>query len=431
MQTILGTTADAVARATRFVQRQSKLTGAKFVQTLVFGWIANPEATLEELSQTAATLGVTITAQGIDARFTPAAADCLQAVLEEAVAQVLEADPVAVPILQRFNGVYVQDSSTICLPDALATVWAGCGNRVPGNEAALKLQVRLNLNTGTLQGPLLQDGRAHDRRSPLETVPLPAGALRIADLGFFSLDRLQELDHQQVYWLSRLKVQTAVFNEQGQRQGLWAWLEAQQRDDIDLPIRIGAEQHLPCRLLAQRVPQEVADQRRRRLREQARKKGQMVSPMQLKLAAWTIYITNAPTSLLSLREAMVLVHARWQIELLFKLWKRHGRVDESRSRNPVRILCEVYAKLLAMLIQHWLLLVGCWAYPDRSLHKAIHTVQKHAFYMAAGFGCAQRLCEAITTIQRCLAAGCRINKRKTTPHTYQLLLALTDNGGLA
>ncbi|MEI8165483.1 MAG: hypothetical protein WCG26_03855 [Chloroflexales bacterium] len=49
----------------------------------------------------------------------------------------------------------------------------------------------------------------------------------------------------------------------------------------------------------------------------------------------------------------------WQIELLNKLWKRHGEVDETRGRRPARVLAEVYAKCIGMLIQHWLLLTGC------------------------------------------------------------------------
>ena len=57
MQTVLTTVADVVACATFFIKRQRKLTGASFVQTLVFGWLSNPKATLEELSQTAATVG--------------------------------------------------------------------------------------------------------------------------------------------------------------------------------------------------------------------------------------------------------------------------------------------------------------------------------------------------------------------------------------
>ncbi len=46
LQTLLTTTADATAQATHFVQRRSKLTGAAFVQALVFSWLANPQATV-------------------------------------------------------------------------------------------------------------------------------------------------------------------------------------------------------------------------------------------------------------------------------------------------------------------------------------------------------------------------------------------------
>ena len=143
----------------RLVRELEEIVGSEFVSTLVFGWMANAEATLEELAQTAATLGVGITPQGLDQRFTESAATCMKRVLDAAVSQVIAADPVAVPLLQRFEGVYILDSSVVALPNALASVWAGCGNRTPTNAAALKCQVCLDLRTGDLRGPVLQDGR--------------------------------------------------------------------------------------------------------------------------------------------------------------------------------------------------------------------------------------------------------------------------------
>jgi hypothetical protein len=51
LREILTTTAAEAGRATRFVQRTSPLNGATFSQTLVFGFLGNPQATLEELTK--------------------------------------------------------------------------------------------------------------------------------------------------------------------------------------------------------------------------------------------------------------------------------------------------------------------------------------------------------------------------------------------
>lgn len=81
----------------------------------------------------------------------------MQQVLSAAAGQMIDAEPVAIPTpgVQRFNGVYILDGSTIRLPvgDAAllptsADEWAGCGNRVPEDEAAAKVQVCLDLSTG-------------------------------------------------------------------------------------------------------------------------------------------------------------------------------------------------------------------------------------------------------------------------------------------
>jgi len=68
MQIILNETANA--RKTGFIKRQRKINGSNFVQTLVFGWLSNPDSTIEELAQTAVALDAPITPQGLDKRFT-------------------------------------------------------------------------------------------------------------------------------------------------------------------------------------------------------------------------------------------------------------------------------------------------------------------------------------------------------------------------
>jgi len=428
MQTVLTSVADTAARTSKFVQRTSKLTGALFVQTLVLGFLANPRATREQLAQTAVTLGLTISPQGFDNRMTMAGADCLAEVLDATAATVLAADPVAIPLLSRFTGVYIQDSTLIGLPGTLARIWRGSGNQHTSAEhsARLKLSVRMDLSTGALTGPHADHGLTSDRALRIQDHAIPAGALRIADLGFFELAVLQAIDQDKGYWLTRPQVTTVMCDQQGQRLELPSFLAAQPSAMVDVAIFLGARHRLPCRLLAVRVPQEVADQRRRRLYAEAQRRGRAPTAHSLALADWTIFVTNAPVELMTVPEALVLGRARWQIELLFKLWKSQGEIDQWRSAKDGAILCELYAKVIGMVIQHWIMLVSCWGYADRSLMKAAATVRAHAMCLATTLRCEGRLAEAIAIIAACLAVGCRITKRKEAPHTYQLLLDVTE-----
>ena len=52
-----------------------------------------------------------------------------------------------------------------------------------------------------------------------------------------------------------------------------------------------------------------------------------------------------------------------------------GAIDEWQNANPARILYELYAKLLDMLVQHWLLLLSCWDDPHRSLVGAAQVIR--------------------------------------------------------
>jgi hypothetical protein len=421
MRHILTGVADEAGRRSGFIRRERKLSGASFVRALVFGWLANPDATAEERAQAAAACGVEISAYGLDKRCTEQAADCLHQVLAAAAQQVVAADPVAIPILRRFAAVEVYDGSVLALPGALREEWPGCGGSA-ASGAALKLGVRLDPVSGHLHGPMLGAGRDHDRTPPLAAHALPAGGLRRADLGFFDLALLGTVAARGGYWLSRLQVNTAVHDPAGARLDLPALLRA--TDRLDRPVLLGAAARLPARLLAVRVPQGVADARRRALRDEARKRGQAVSKARLALADWTILVTNVPAERLTLDEALVLLRARWQIERLFDLWKQHGHLDKTRSAKPWRILCEVYAKPRALLVQHWCLLTALWAHPDRSLVKGARTVRQRALALADALDDPACLARVLAAIGRGLAAGCRVAKRRQQPGTAQQLLAL-------
>ena len=428
MQQILTDEAERAGVQTGFVQRSdAKVTGSIFTQSLVFGLGANPQASLGALTQTVAALGVEVSVEALHQRFDRSAASCLEQVLGAAVRQIVAADPIVLPILDRFSEVVIQDSTVISLPEALAAVWQGCGN---GNDhagnAALKLHLALDLRSGRLRGPTLHNGREPDVTAAVAQ-DLPPGAVRLVDLGFWDLAVLDGLRQRGVYWFSRMQAMTAVQTADGQWWQLLDLLHATPDATVDLAVRLGREDQVAARLLAVRVPQEVVDQRRRRLREEAKAKGQTVSALRLALAAWTVFVTTIPPEQLSVPEALMLGRARWQIELLIKLWKSHGQIDLVREVQPWRVLCELYGRLLGQIVQHWLLLISCWEETARSLPKAAQTIRTHWMLLATAMPTHERLTDALITLARCIQAGCRMNRRKKHPNTYQLFLAAAES----
>jgi len=131
-------------------------------------------------------------------------------------------------------------------------------------------------------------------------------------------------------------------------------------------------------------------------------------------------LTNLPAEHLSPAQALVLLRLRWQIEPLFKLWKQTFVIDAWRTQQPWQILTEVFAKLLLAVIQHWLVLLGCWGELDRSLVKAVLALGKHAFHLASALSHSPSLLKALLTILPTLTR-CSIRKRKARPATFQLL----------
>ncbi len=412
--------AETAAAEVGFVRRRRVLTGAGFVQALVLGWLACPEATLSQLTHGLAVRGTSLSPHGLAQRFTPTAAVLLERVLAATVATVVAGAGTPLALLTRFAGVYVLDCTTVRLPDALAALWPGGGGRVPqGTAAALKRQVRLELTHGRLEGPALVAGRTPDKAGPLHAAPLPPGALLLADLGYGSLARFRELGQTGACWRSRLDPQTHVRDDTGQRLDLPRWLARQQRPTVEAAVTLGATARLPARLLAARVPQTVADARRRKLRAVAKRAGKLPPQATRALAGWTVSVTNVPAARLTLAEAHALGRARWQIELLCKLWKRDGQLAPWRSAQPWRVLTEIAAKLTGLVIQHWLLLVGCWAIPDRSLVRAGQTIRAQTLGLLQALDQPDRLITALQAICRCLAVGGRLATRRRHPSTYQ------------
>ena len=294
------------------IKRKRKFTAESLVQTFVLGFLKDPAASDEALAQMAVQCGAEVTPQAIDRRHTPALVSFLEETFREGVKIVVGADKSLAPILERFTNVTVLDGSTITLPDSMAEKFSGCGGSYDASKAAMKLQVELDLRGGAISHVEIEAGRSSDGATCRQHVRRGAGSLRITDLGYFNLLVFAGMMAADEHFLSRLQFGTTVLLQNGEAVDLLPWLAKQRGPFVDQPVLLGKEQRLKCRLIAWRLPQEQADRRRQKLRQETkRKNGGTPSADRLAWCDWTILVTSVPEDMMTPKEATVLYRARW------------------------------------------------------------------------------------------------------------------------
>jgi hypothetical protein len=329
-------------------------------------------------------------------------------------------------VLRRFRGVFLRDATLLRLPASLAALFPGPGgSQLPhGPAAALKLVVEAEVTTGAWAELSLLPGVDNEKTAEVAGKPLPEGALVLEDMGFLCGRRLQAYAEQGVYFLTRIPAWTAVFAEDGPRLDLVQLLRRAPGWRLERRVRILHGTQLTVRLLAVRLPEAEAQRRRARVRREARQRGRPVSQKKLDLCDWNILVTNAPAGLLGVEEAGVVRRVRWQIELVIKVFKSEGQIDQTRSGCPHRVQCEVYAKLLGQVVQHWALLTAGYQMLRHSARRAARRVRALARQLVRGLTSVGQLGRAVVRLAQALHRRCRIVRRQSEPSTFDRLAEL-------
>ena len=431
MQTILQTVPDEAAVHSGLVKRKRKLTGSALTQILVFGWLENPEASYQQLTETATTLGLQVSRQALEQRLTLETTEMLKTTLDIAIIEMLEVAGrrEALPLLQQFTGVYVQDSTWLSLPDELHEIWRGQPKKDHPNKAGVKLHLRFDVLTGGFQDFQLTDGMTADLTAAKAADPLPEGSLQLADLAYFSLDEFEKLTENNVYWISRLKANFYLAEETGERIDLGKTLKSEAENTyIRKAIRIGKRKQLQVYLIAERLSEAETNKRRRYIRQRAKRKAQTPSKALLRLAGYNLYITNIEAHQLTPKQICVIVGIRWQIELMFKSFKSISKLQGSRSQKPYRMLSEIYAKLIALLIQHAVMLGAGYRHIQHSCIKTAKHIAGYARLLTLSFHRSKTaLRETLKIIKRSFENGGTFQRPTGKNTTFWKLEDATEN----
>ncbi len=422
LKTVCLVNAEEINEQANAVKRRRKFTPAILAQTFILAFLRNPNASYENTASMAVAAGIKVSAQAIEQRYTMELEVFFRLLFQDMTQIAIGSNEALAPILERYSEVIVIDSSTITLPDSEESNYQGCGGSYEGGKAALKLQTELDLRSGNLRCVEVEQGRAPDGASSRQYIEHTPGSLRIADLGYFNIPVLKQIDQSNAYFLTRVQHQVKIYVD-GVKHDLVRWLNSQGTGVVDHPIELGVEERFACRLIAFRVPEEVANRRRRKLKATTRsKRGGQPSAGSLAACDWEFMVTNLDEEQLSVKEAIVLYRARWQIELLFKRWKSHGLIAQMDGHNDVVKMTKLWIRLCAVLVQHWLAIAACWS-PTHclSLDKVSRLVRDFAREIATQISKTGGLISVIKSFCQTARVSCKLNSRRKKPGTLSLL----------
>jgi hypothetical protein len=331
--------------------------------------------------------------------------------------------------LDQFSAVYLLDSSIIAVPEVLRDIFPGSGGNA--SAAAIKIQLLFDYLSGNLEHLEFVAGREADQGYQGHLAQIKPGSLLIQDLGFFNLNNLQTVsDSLQSFFLTRWYNKSSLFLAQKPSQSLdmLAFLRQQRETVAEYKVLLGARHYLPCRMICVRLPEQVVAQRRRRAKADAKRRRRPLSQYNLDLLDWNIFLTNVSPERLSVRQILVCYSLRWQIELIFKLWKSEAALKHLAGLRRARILCELYAKMIGIVLTHCLVAPLRFLLRDQqieiSLTKARQIFQDRAKFFALAIGAgSRRLWNEISELCRRILRFARKTKRKKRLSTYDKLLA--------
>jgi len=357
---------EQIARETGFVQRKSGFGGIEFLGIMTAGLFAEPDASLGRMCGMVKdiTPGLEISESGIHQRICEAGVEFLKNILSKAFEMSASrlVDWELPRLLQSFDRVCLIDSTHIPLPESLSSIWRGSGG--DGSASEMKLQLMLDYKHGKYVNIAPTDGVTPDHSYIKEAVKsIKSEDLVIFDLGYSNRGAMFDIASREAYFLCRLNHQLGLYQEDtnGDLVKFDLMKELKKREDMRGAIEfevwlVDGESKLKIRLIAEKAPDGVANERRRKVKQKAKKRKKKYAPSgkYLYLLGWSLYITNASKESLPTDAVSVVYMVRWQVELVFKAWKSHHGLTELSGRRPERIECFIYGRLIMMVLMAFL-----------------------------------------------------------------------------
>ena len=302
-----------------------------------------------------------ISKQGIDQRFNTQSVRFIKSLFEEQLKNQITSQ-ISSELLNMFNRMLVKDSTKFDIHEQHKAKYPGSGGSA--SKAGMCIQLEFDLKNGAVSDLTICPSTRQDSTDAKETKDkIEKDDLIIRDLGYFALDVFEHIEKCEAFFLSRLEPRVLIYQKENGNfthlsySELYEHMKELKQSTIEINAFIGEKKKMPVRLIVRLLPEDAYNQRMRRINKLNQKKSRKTSDKYKEYARFSFYITNIPFEKISATQIIDLYRLRWQIELVFKIWKSIFKLEKIGKMKLNRLLSLLYVKLLWILI-NWEIVVN-------------------------------------------------------------------------
>jgi hypothetical protein len=345
----------STAREAGFLKRKSKVKPSVFFDLMMYDASSGKSRSLNQLAiEARSEHDIGITKQGIDKKFNNNTLFFLKFLMEKQLSMELD-QQIDAGWLSSFNRVTIKDGTRFKLPQEYKEYLPGSGGSA--SEAGACLQFEFDLKSGHVIDLSLTPANRPDAKDAVESFDsVEKNDLVIRDLGYYAFSSFINISSKGAFFISRLGSKTNVYEMKRDKlhkldfKALYYHMKRHKISWVYKDVFIGTMAKIPVRLVIELIPEAIYEKRMRKTRKLHKKKGYQTSEEYMVLARFNLFITNVPKSILPDEVIPVLYRIRWQIELIFKIWKSVIGIHHIRKMKYKRWLCLLHFKLLLMIV---------------------------------------------------------------------------------
>ncbi|MEB4824733.1 IS4-like element IS231B family transposase [Bacillus cereus] len=360
---------EELAKKLGFVKRKRKFSGSELATICI--WISQRTASdslVRLCSQLHAATGTLMSPEGLNKRFDKKAVEFLKYIFSTLwKSKLCKTSAISSTALTHFQRIRILDATIFQIPKHLASIYPGSGGCA--QTAGIKIQLEYDLHSGQFLNFQVGPGKNNDKTFGTECLDtLRPGDLCIRDLGYFSLEDLDQMDQRGAYYISRLKLNHTVYIKNPSPEYFRNGTVKKQSQYIQVDLEhimnhlkpgqtyeikeayIGKNQKLFTRVIIYRLTEKQIQERRKKQAYTESKKGITFSEKSKRLTGINIYVSNTPEGIVPMEQIHDFYSLRWQIEIIFKTWKSLFQIHHWQNIKQERLECHVYGRLIAIFI---------------------------------------------------------------------------------